>query len=49
MDNASFAAAALPFAVPALRWVDADAAGKSDVDLLLYRSHLLGADLTVTN
>jgi rhamnulose-1-phosphate aldolase/alcohol dehydrogenase len=48
MDKVS-PAGALPFAVPALRWVDADAAGKSEVDLLLYRSHLLGADLTVTN
>jgi rhamnulose-1-phosphate aldolase/alcohol dehydrogenase len=40
---------ALPFAVPANRWSDADASGKSDAELLLYRSNLLGADLTVTN
>ncbi|MEI9988437.1 MAG: bifunctional rhamnulose-1-phosphate aldolase/short-chain dehydrogenase [Rhizomicrobium sp.] len=49
MGNASFAVRALPFAVPAARWVDADAAGLSEVELLLYRSHQLGADLTVTN
>ena len=40
---------ALRFAVPANRWSDADAAGKSPAELLLYRSNLLGADLTVTN
>ena len=42
-------ASALPFAVPANRWNDGDAAGKSAAELLLYRSNLLGADLTVTN
>jgi rhamnulose-1-phosphate aldolase/alcohol dehydrogenase len=40
---------ALPFAVPANRWSVADAAGKSPAELLLYRSNLLGSDLTVTN
>jgi rhamnulose-1-phosphate aldolase/alcohol dehydrogenase len=40
---------ALLFAVPTSRWSDADAAGKSPEDLLLYRSNLLGSDLTVTN
>jgi rhamnulose-1-phosphate aldolase/alcohol dehydrogenase len=40
---------ALPFAIPANRWSVADAAGKSPQELLLYRSNLLGADLTVTN
>lgn len=40
---------ALPFAVPASHWVDAEAATKSEVELLLYRSNLLGSDLTVTN
>src|ERR1700741_3143527 len=40
---------ALLFAVPASRWSDAEAAGKSPEDLLLYRSNLLGSDLTVTN
>ena len=43
------ATAALPFAIPPNRWSDQDAAGKSPADLLLYRSNLLGADLTVTN
>jgi rhamnulose-1-phosphate aldolase/alcohol dehydrogenase len=47
--RATDAAAAIPFAVPASRWSDADAAGKSKVELLLYRSNLLGSDLTVTN
>ena len=41
--------AALPFAVPANRWDDGEAAGKSPAELLLYRSNLLGSDLTVTN
>src|ERR1700723_1389164 len=31
------------------RWNDADAKGLSEPELLLYRSHLLGADLGVTN
>jgi rhamnulose-1-phosphate aldolase/alcohol dehydrogenase len=43
------APAALPFTVPANRWSDTEAAGKSAAELLLYRSNLLGADLTVTN
>ena len=43
------AATALPFAVPKNRWSDADAATKSPEELLLYRSNLLGSDLTVTN
>src|SRR6185295_6420418 len=42
-------AVALPFAVPRSRWDDTAAAGKSPADLLLYRSNLLGSDLTVTN
>ncbi|WP_260582471.1 bifunctional rhamnulose-1-phosphate aldolase/short-chain dehydrogenase [Sphingopyxis sp. PET50] len=42
-------AAALRFAVPPNRWSDAEAAGKTPEDLLLYRSNLLGSDLTVTN
>jgi rhamnulose-1-phosphate aldolase/alcohol dehydrogenase len=42
-------AAALPFVVPASRWSDAEAANKSPAELLLYRSNLLGSDLTVTN
>jgi rhamnulose-1-phosphate aldolase/alcohol dehydrogenase len=40
---------ALPFAVPANRWDEAAAAGRSPAELLLYRSNLLGSDLTVTN
>jgi len=43
------AATALPFAVPGNRWSDADAKGKAPEELLLYRSNLLGSDLTVTN
>jgi len=42
-------AAALPFAIPPNRWSDQDAADKSPAELLLYRSNLLGGDLTVTN
>jgi len=40
---------ALPFAVPESRWDRIEAAGKTPQDLLLYRSNLLGSDLTVTN
>lgn len=40
---------AIPFAVPVSRWDDAVAATKSPEELLLYRSNLLGSDLTVTN
>ncbi|MFM5950097.1 MAG: bifunctional rhamnulose-1-phosphate aldolase/short-chain dehydrogenase [Novosphingobium sp.] len=42
-------AAALPFAVPTSRWDDGHAATLSPAELLLYRSNLLGSDLTVTN
>jgi rhamnulose-1-phosphate aldolase/alcohol dehydrogenase len=41
--------AALPFAIPADKWDDAAAQGKSEAELLLYRSNLLGSDLSVTN
>ena len=41
--------AAIPFAVPASRWDEAQAATLSPPELLLYRSNLLGSDLTVTN
>ncbi|QSR17744.1 bifunctional rhamnulose-1-phosphate aldolase/short-chain dehydrogenase [Novosphingobium sp. KA1] len=41
--------AALPFSVPASRWDDSVAATLSPPELLLYRSNLLGSDLTVTN
>jgi rhamnulose-1-phosphate aldolase/alcohol dehydrogenase len=37
------------FAVPAHRWDEKAAAAKSPSELLLYRSNLLGSDLTVTN
>src|SRR3954465_7529094 len=40
---------ATPFTLPASRWSDTAAAGKSPAELLLYRSNLLGSDLTVTN
>ncbi|RAK50825.1 bifunctional rhamnulose-1-phosphate aldolase/short-chain dehydrogenase [Phenylobacterium deserti] len=40
---------ALPFAVPESRWSDGAAAALSQPELLLYRSNLLGSDLTVTN
>jgi rhamnulose-1-phosphate aldolase/alcohol dehydrogenase len=43
------AAPAIPFTMPSSRWSD-EAAGKmSPSELLLYRSNLLGSDLTVTN
>ena len=41
--------AAIPFVVPTSRWDDAHAATLSPAELLLYRSNLLGSDLTVTN
>jgi rhamnulose-1-phosphate aldolase/alcohol dehydrogenase len=40
---------ALPFAVPSNRWDAAHAATLGPAELLLYRSNLLGSDLTVTN
>ncbi|WP_296615353.1 bifunctional rhamnulose-1-phosphate aldolase/short-chain dehydrogenase [Sphingomonas sp.] len=40
---------ALLFAIPENRWDDAVAATKTPEELLLYRSNLLGEDLTVTN
>ncbi len=43
------AQAAIPFAVPTSRWDDSVAATLSPAELLLYRSNLLGSDLTVTN
>src|SRR5581483_10405088 len=42
-------AAALPFSIAPNRWSEKEAAGKSPAELLLYRSNLLGSDLTVTN
>jgi rhamnulose-1-phosphate aldolase/alcohol dehydrogenase len=51
MDSllAGTAKPAIPFAVPESRWRDDEAAGKNPAELLLYRSNLLGSDLTVTN
>src|SRR5262245_42277698 len=40
---------ATPFAVPGNRWDDSVAGNMSPAELLLYRSNLLGSDLTVTN
>ena len=37
------------FPVPASRWIDEDASTMAPEGLLLYRSNLLGSDLTVTN
>ena len=31
------------------RWSEADVSGKSEAELLLYRSNILGADKRVTN
>ena len=45
----SLSSAAIPFAVPQSRWDDAHANTLSPEQLLLYRSNLLGSDLTVTN
>ncbi|MDE2041495.1 MAG: bifunctional rhamnulose-1-phosphate aldolase/short-chain dehydrogenase [Alphaproteobacteria bacterium] len=41
--------AAIPFILPASRWDEAHAATLTPAELLLYRSNLLGSDLTVTN
>ena len=43
------AAPAIPFAIPTSRWDDDVAAKLGAAELLLYRSNLLGSDLTVTN
>lgn len=49
MSSLTASKSALLFQIPASRWSDADAAPKSPEELLLYRSNLLGSDLTVTN
>jgi rhamnulose-1-phosphate aldolase/alcohol dehydrogenase len=49
LTRPSAASAAIPFNVPANCWNEAEANGKSESELLLYRSNLLGSDLTVTN
>jgi rhamnulose-1-phosphate aldolase/alcohol dehydrogenase len=43
------ASSALLFPIPVNRWSDSHAAGLDQAGLLLYRSNLLGSDLTVTN
>lgn len=40
---------ATPFVAPKSIWSDAEAADLSEAELLLYRSNLLGSNLTVTN
>jgi len=40
---------AIPFGIPNNRWSDEDAQSLDPAHLLLYRSNLLGSDLTVTN
>jgi rhamnulose-1-phosphate aldolase/alcohol dehydrogenase len=49
MNAPTTLSAAIPFAVPTSRWDEAHAATLSPAQLLLYRSNLLGSDLTVTN
>ncbi|WP_353227823.1 bifunctional rhamnulose-1-phosphate aldolase/short-chain dehydrogenase [Novosphingobium sp.] len=49
MNAQTALSAATPFAVPASRWDQSHAAGLGPAELLLYRSNLLGSDLTVTN
>lgn len=39
----------IPFVVPTSRWDESAATAMSPAELLLYRSNLLGSDLTVTN
>src|SRR5579862_1583551 len=48
-SSSSSKISALLFAVPTNRWSDTQAAQRSPAELLLYRSNLLGSDLTVTN
>ena len=49
VHSAISSAVALPFAVPTSRWSAAAASAMTPQALLLYRSNLLGSDLTVTN
>ena len=49
VSSTAAAQSALAFQVPANRWSDERAATLSPAELLLYRSNLLGSDLTVTN
>jgi len=49
MDGVVYVNAASPLQRPVPRWSATAAAGKSEAELLVYRSNLLGADLAVTN
>jgi rhamnulose-1-phosphate aldolase/alcohol dehydrogenase len=49
MDGADRIKTALPLPRPAGRWSPAAARDKTDAELLVYRSNLLGSDLAVTN
>ena len=49
MDGGGRVGSATLLAKPAPRWSAAAAAGKTEAELLVYRSNLLGADLAVTN
>ena len=49
MDGASRINPATPLARPIARWPAEDTAGRSEAELLVSRSNLLGADLAVTN
>ncbi len=40
---------AIPFVIPANRWSESRTTNQTGAELLLYRSNLLGSDLTVTN
>jgi rhamnulose-1-phosphate aldolase/alcohol dehydrogenase len=42
-------AQAIPFAIPSAKWSDEAASALTPEQLLLYRSNLLGSDLTITN
>ena len=47
--HSTLAEQAIAFTLPASRWDDEQAAAMNEAELLLYRSNLLGSDLTVTN
>jgi rhamnulose-1-phosphate aldolase/alcohol dehydrogenase len=49
INRSDAAVGALPFLVPKSRWSDERAKHLTPSELLLYRSNLLGSDLTVTN
>ena len=49
MGGAAELVTARPLTRPLSHWSPAAAAGMSESELLIYRSHLLGADLSVTN